>query len=380
MDKKDNKDINVDTDGDVIKGAKVIDTDIDEHINFSRPTIDLRNMWLDSHQVSKLWGVNLAYIRTSLKQSPDKWPSNVWKKENNKYFVLYSHMERLLGKPKYGFDAFDGDMISPYTYVQFTFSIETMESHDIEILDVLAKYANISNNSFQRIKVTPLTVPLSVNDYRYSGSFYLKETDMYRMVKEMHMLKDFDPKVIFGDPMDKAFSSLTCVSNSPKIMFYEFCPNKYKNMIINNLSIGMEIPVITPKKHFVGVESRRVTDIRYDRRLIQIKTFFGHEWVPFKRIYADESLLWMCSNDEPIKYKLTIEYKNEILFDCTVDKTCSNSYFTNIINTLSNLIGDEDIEIKMDLQNVSSFEEIVDVFEKYPNFNCKYTHFSKKKG
>jgi hypothetical protein len=368
MVKKDNKD-----NKDVIKGVQVIDNDVDEHINFSRPTIDLRNMWLDSHQVSKLWNVNLAYIRTSLKQSPNKWPSNVWKKENNKYFVLYSHMEHLLGKPEYGFDDFDGDIISPYTYVQFTFSIETMESHDIDILDVLSKYANISNNSFQRIKVTPLTVPLSVNDYRYSGSFYLKETDMYRMVKEMHMLKDFYPNVVFGGPMDKAFSSLTCVSNSPKIMFYEFCPNKYKNMIINNLSIGMEIPIITPKKHFVSVESRRVTDIKYERRLIQIKTFFGHEWVPFKRIDADASLLWMCSNDESIKYKLTIEYKNEILFDCTVDKTGSNSYFTNIINTLSNLIGEDAIEIKRDLQNVSSFEEIVDVFEKDPNFECKYT-------
>lgn len=38
MVKKDNKD-----NKDVIKGVQVIDNDVDEHINFSRPTIDLRN-------------------------------------------------------------------------------------------------------------------------------------------------------------------------------------------------------------------------------------------------------------------------------------------------------------------------------------------------
>ena len=398
MVKKDNS-INVDVfqrvGNDVLKGVHAIDTDINEYINFSRPTINLRDIWLDSHQVSKLWNVNLSYIRTSMKQSPDKWPSHVWKKENNKYFVRYYHMEHLLGKPEYGFSDFDGDIISPYTYVQFTFLIETMGSQDIGVLNVLSKYANISNNSFQRVKLTPLTVPLSINDYRYSGSFYLKETDVYQMVNELHMFEDFDPNIILGDSMDKAISDLTCVSDSPKIMFYEFCPNKYKNMLINNLSIGMEVPVLIPKKHFVSVEFRRIMDIMYERRLIKIKTFFGHEWIPFKRImnerklteiktflyhewvpikrtYDDDSVPWM-DLDSSTKYKLTIEYENEILFNCTVDEMCSYSYFTNIVNTLSNLIGDDAIEIKMDLQNVSSVEEIVDVFEIYPNFNCKLT-------
>lgn len=83
MVKKDNS-INVDVfqrvGNDVLKGVHAIDTDINEYINFSRPTINLRDIWLDSHQVSKLWNVNLSYIRTSMKQSPDKWPSHVWKK------------------------------------------------------------------------------------------------------------------------------------------------------------------------------------------------------------------------------------------------------------------------------------------------------------
>ena len=55
MVKKDNS-INVDVfqrvGNDVLKGVHAIDTDINEYINFSRPTINLRDIWLDSDQVS----------------------------------------------------------------------------------------------------------------------------------------------------------------------------------------------------------------------------------------------------------------------------------------------------------------------------------------
>lgn len=61
--------------------------------------IDLNNKdILSSREAARIWNVNADYVRTSIKQSPNKWPAGSWRKFGRQIVVTAEGMEKATGK------------------------------------------------------------------------------------------------------------------------------------------------------------------------------------------------------------------------------------------------------------------------------------------
>jgi hypothetical protein len=51
--------------------------------------VDLNsNEFLGAAEAAELWGKNKTYVRTSIKQSPHKWPAGSWRKFDGRQIVV----------------------------------------------------------------------------------------------------------------------------------------------------------------------------------------------------------------------------------------------------------------------------------------------------
>lgn len=61
-------------------------------INLNDPNI------MGSQEAAKIWGKNLTYVRTSLKQSPEKWPKGSYRLFGHQLIVTTEGMEAATGE------------------------------------------------------------------------------------------------------------------------------------------------------------------------------------------------------------------------------------------------------------------------------------------
>lgn len=55
---------------------------------------------LGAREAAEIWGKNKTYVRTSLKQSPHKWPKGSWRKfDDHQLVVTVAGMEAATGQP-----------------------------------------------------------------------------------------------------------------------------------------------------------------------------------------------------------------------------------------------------------------------------------------
>ncbi|KRM88266.1 helix-turn-helix domain-containing protein [Lacticaseibacillus thailandensis] len=54
---------------------------------------------LTSTEAAEIWGKNKTYVRTSLRQNPDKWPAGSWRKFGREIIVTVEGMEAVTGEP-----------------------------------------------------------------------------------------------------------------------------------------------------------------------------------------------------------------------------------------------------------------------------------------
>lgn len=50
-------------------------------------------------EAAEIWGKNKTYVRTSLRQSPEKWPKGSWRKFGGQLVVTTEGMESATGEP-----------------------------------------------------------------------------------------------------------------------------------------------------------------------------------------------------------------------------------------------------------------------------------------
>ncbi|MGX5378201.1 helix-turn-helix domain-containing protein [Ligilactobacillus sp. LYQ135] len=58
--------------------------------------LDDKNI-MTSQEAAKIWGLNAAYVRTSIKQSPNKWPKGSYRKFGKTLVVTTYGMEQATG-------------------------------------------------------------------------------------------------------------------------------------------------------------------------------------------------------------------------------------------------------------------------------------------
>ena len=145
--------------------------------------------WLSQRQVTELWGVNDAYIRTSIKQSPTKWPEWSYRKTRRGYEVTYNQMENLLGAPtgKVNYTLFER-VYSPLVMSQFDFNIQVPESIKFGVLALISKYSNIAGTSFTH---RSLRGSAYLTSDVYEGSMELSEVDIMSFIAEMEEFRTF---------------------------------------------------------------------------------------------------------------------------------------------------------------------------------------------
>ncbi len=348
---------------------------------------EFRNLWLDSSEISEYWGVNSAYVRTSIKQSPKKWPDGSFRYENHKYYVLYDQVERLLGFPKKPYLPNDGStIISPYREVRLEFSIETVTGQNLKVLGVISKYATLANTSFSSVKLSSKYKPYTLNDYHYSGVFILKETDVYQFIAEMDELKSYTSHYLTGSFFNEnsAESSYGFLSNNT--MRYDFMPNFDRNYAINNMKVGSEVGIVRRQKDGDGyVKFHRIQDIDYDRQRILIKRLMGlsSEWVSFYRLvnYFDNDTeseqllknadLFNNSNVIMNRYHFVLHYDNEIIVDTIIQKIYETSTLHDLQSQLLIWlpVSSDTEDIINKLRKAKTLVELIQILESDSRFN-----------
>lgn len=61
-------------------------------INLNDPNI------MSAKDAAQIWGRNDTYVRTSLRQNPDKWPEGSWRKFGKQLVVTTEGMEAVTGE------------------------------------------------------------------------------------------------------------------------------------------------------------------------------------------------------------------------------------------------------------------------------------------
>lgn len=61
-------------------------------INLNNPDI------MDSKEAAKIWGKNSSYVRTSIKQNPEKWPQGSYRLFAHQLIVTTEGMEAVTGE------------------------------------------------------------------------------------------------------------------------------------------------------------------------------------------------------------------------------------------------------------------------------------------